>query len=131
MKLDRKEFIKSLEAKQQAYLEEKQKADRVFEEQMQDYLTELARYRKKIALLLAEGAKYTVSRRYSNEVTVEFDGEVQIPEPPKKPSRESNYYETYGGSTKHTYENRAKLISTLLVSTENEITLSKQILDLV
>jgi hypothetical protein len=130
MKLNRLDFIKSLEEKQQAYLTAKASADALAEERDRQYWNAVKEYRQEVARLLASGVEYEI-HAYHGELTAKFDKDTVLPTPPAKPREDYAFRTPYGGSTDYDFKNRAKLLETLRVSTEVEISLSKQILDLV
>ena len=129
MKLDRVEFIKSLEAKEQAFMELKEARDEQRRVLRESYELQVQEYRKKVSQLLASGIEYSVNHRYDYELTVAFPKGTALPTPPSKPDYDNRFDDKFW-KEEAAHNNRAKLLSTLNLSTETEITLTKQILDL-
>lgn len=133
MKLNRLDFIASLEKKQMEYVAAKADSDLKREIIMNAYKAQVEDYRKEILALLTSGKDYEVDKNgWGSSLTVSFPQGTVIPQAPTPPrDRESEFYATYGGHTTRDYTNRKKLLDTLMVSKEVEVTLTKQLLDLV
>jgi hypothetical protein len=134
MRLNRLDFIKELEEKQAKYLADKADAKRKEEQRIEEYQQECKKYLIEVAKLLESGVGCSVEtdRYHKQSLSIVFPKEVTIPEPPKLIEQEETY--TYGyrqwDSSERDYNSRERLLLTLRVSADAEITLTKQILDM-
>lgn len=134
MRVTRVDFIKEIEEQQAQYRADKALAELKEEKRIADYQKACQDYLREITKLLEQGIACEVEKdRYNKQsLSIVFPAEVTIPEAPKLIDAEETHTYRYLGynSAEHEYKNREKLLITLRVSADAEITLTKQILDM-
>jgi hypothetical protein len=132
MKLNRLEFIKELETKQEAEAVRIAEAKAKAKTARDTYEAEKTKYVNAIAELLKEGKCEIDTLNYGKGISITFDKTVSLPSMPQlsRSADWSNNLYTNGYGYGHINGHREKLLTTLRLSTEEEISITKQILDM-
>lgn len=132
MKLNRLEFIKELEAKHEEEAVRIAEAKAKAQTAKDTYEAEKTKYAHELAKLLMNGTPCEIVPDYGKGISISFDRTVTLPPMPQlsRSADWSNNLYTNGYGYGHINHNREKLLTTLRLSNEEEISITKQILDM-
>jgi hypothetical protein len=132
MKLNRLEFIKELEAKHEAEAVRIAEAKAKAQTATDTYEAEKKKYATAIAELVKDGKCEIDTLNYGRGISITFDKNVSLPSMPvlSRVADWSNNLYTNGYGYGYINHNREKLLTTLRLSNEEEISITKQILDM-
>lgn len=133
MKLNRLEFIKELETKHEAEAVRVAEAKAKAQTARDTYEAEKTKYSHELAKLLMNGTPCEIETlNYGKGISISFDKTVTLPSMPQL-SRSADWTHnlyTNGYGYGHSNTSREKLLTTLRLSNEEEISITKQILDM-
>jgi len=133
MKLNRLEFIKELESKQEAEAVRVAEAKAKAQTARDTYEAEKIKYAHELAKLLTNGTPCEIENlSHGRDISISFDKTVNLPSMPQlsRSADWSNNLYTNGFGYGHLNTSREKLLTTLRLSNEEEISITKQILDM-
>lgn len=132
MKLNRLEFIKELETKHEEEAVRVAEAKAKAQTARDTYEAEKTKYALEVAKLLMNGTPCEIEPLIGRAVSISFDRTVTLPPMPQlsRSADWSNNLYTNGYGYGHLNTSREKLLTTLRLSNEEEISITKPILDM-
>lgn len=133
MKLNRLKFIEELESKHEAEAVRIAEAKAKAQTAKDTYEAEKTKYAHELAKLLTNGTSCEIETlNYGKGITISFDKTVSLPPMPQlsRSADWSNNLYTNGYGYGYLNTSREKLLTTLRLSNEEEISITKQILDM-